>query len=449
MNCLVLSRCAGLFSAGLRGVWRWLGGLLIALTAAAAWAQPAALSQQAVYERVRPSVVEIKIEVKGNHGVSSSATGFIAHRPDLVVTNYHAVSEAIYEPDQHRVTVHARGERKLAARLLAIDVRHDLALLQLDEAIKATPLPLRVEQPVKGESGYSMGKPGGYELGIVAGSFNGMSDKETTPLIVFSGAINSGMSGGPGLDREGRVVGVNVASSTQHQLVGLLVPAQVLSDLIKRSTPVVPDNAQLRADIAGQLARFGQLQMQRMDSGLQTRRELGPFTVRGDLADGRSCGTDRNTNPHWRFTVVAQRCQAAAGLYIMDKRYGGSITSSAFWIRGHDLSALQMASAVERRLYALRTLTDDPTDSDPWRCSERRMNTPAGLTVHLYACRRPVPKLPGLHDYRFRYTPLIAGNDALVASMALSGFDEATAQVALRKAIASVRWNPAAGKEAP
>lgn len=449
MNCLCPPGCAGSLSACVRGAWRLAVALALALSAAAAWAQGAGLTQQALYERVRPSVVEVKIEVKGNHGISSSASGFITQRPDLVVTNYHAISEAVYEPEQHRISIHASGQSKLAARLLAIDVRHDLALLQLEQPLQAAPLTLRTNQPVKGENGYSMGKPGGYELGIVAGSFNGMSDNETTPLIVFSGPINAGMSGGPALDREGRVVGVNVASSTQHQLVGLLVPAQVLSELIQRGASAQPDNAQLRADIAGQIARFGQLQMQRMDSGLQTRRQLGPFTVRGDLADGRSCGTDRNTNPHWRFTLVAQRCQAAAGLYIMDKRYGGSINSSAFWLRGHGLNGLQMASAVERRLYALRTLTDDPTDSDPWRCTERRMNTPAGLTVHLHACRRPVPKLPGLHDYRFRYTPLLAGNDALVASMALSGFDEATAQAALRKAIASVRWNPPAGKEAP
>ena len=114
----------------------------------------------------------------------------------------------------------------LAARLLAIDVRHDLALLQLEQPLQAAPLTLRTNQPVKGETGYSMGKPGGYELGIVAGSFNGMSDNETTPLIVFSGPINAGMSGGPALDREGRVVGVNAAVARQMPGIGFAVPIE-------------------------------------------------------------------------------------------------------------------------------------------------------------------------------------------------------------------------------
>ena len=66
-----------------------------------AWA--ADLSAQSAFKRLRPSVVEIRVEVKGNRGTSAGASGFVALRPDLVVTNYHAVTEALYEPEQHRI----------------------------------------------------------------------------------------------------------------------------------------------------------------------------------------------------------------------------------------------------------------------------------------------------------------------------------------------------------
>jgi S1-C subfamily serine protease len=64
---------------------------------AVAWATD--LSAQSAFKRLRPSVVEIRVEVKGNRGTSAGASGFVALRPDLVVTNYHAVTEALYEPE--------------------------------------------------------------------------------------------------------------------------------------------------------------------------------------------------------------------------------------------------------------------------------------------------------------------------------------------------------------
>ena len=70
-----------------------------------AWAQTN--SAETLFKRIRPSVVVVKTEVSGNLGVTSSASGFLAHRKDWVVTNYHAVTEAIYEAKAHNLTVHA------------------------------------------------------------------------------------------------------------------------------------------------------------------------------------------------------------------------------------------------------------------------------------------------------------------------------------------------------
>jgi S1-C subfamily serine protease len=179
-----------------------------------AWA--ADLSAQSAFKRLRPSVVEIRIEVKGNRGTSAGASGFVAFRPDLVVTNYHAVTEALYEPEQHRISVVTAGTEQIEARILALDVVNDLALLQLEKSPGVPLLPLRSSRPARGEIGFSMGKPGGFEVGIVSGTFNGVMNDDPKTLLVFSGAINRGMSGGPMFDAQGQVVGVNVATSTRH-----------------------------------------------------------------------------------------------------------------------------------------------------------------------------------------------------------------------------------------
>ncbi len=106
-----------------------LSTLLFWAVGGTSWATD--LSAQSAFKRLRPSVVEIRIEVKGNRGTSAGASGFVAFRPDLVVTNYHAVTEALYEPAQHRISVVTAGTEQIEARILALDVVNDLALLQL------------------------------------------------------------------------------------------------------------------------------------------------------------------------------------------------------------------------------------------------------------------------------------------------------------------------------
>lgn len=405
-----------------------------------AWAQTN--SAETLFKRIRPSVVVVRTEVSGNLGLSSSASGFIAHRKDWVVTNYHAVTEAIYDGKAHNLTVQAANELKKTARVIAVDVLNDLAVLQLDSPIDAPLLELRESLPAKGENGFSVGKPGSFDYSIVNGSFNGMHDEESSPLIVFSGAINSGMSGGPTLDTNGRVVGVNVATSNRHQLIGLVIPSSAVSALTKQTAQqIAPDNAQLRADISRQFAKFGRQQLHRLDSGLNNVRKLGPFNVRADLADQQVCSTERQANTQWRYSVVKQTCESASGLYVMDEKQAGRIVSGSFLLQGHDLNDLQMANLVERRLYSLSGVSKVPDDSTPWQCNEQRVKVPWGLTVQLHACRRALTKLPNLNEYRFRYTPLVRGPNALVVAMGLDGFDDETAKAILRKSMSSLAFD--------
>lgn len=421
-------------------LFKWIAVWVIFLGSNLSWAQ--ASNAETLFKRIRPSVVVVRTEVSGNLGLSSSASGFIAHRKDWVVTNYHAVTEAIYDGKAHNLTVKAANELKKTARVIAVDVLNDLAVLQLDSPIDAPLLELRESLPAKGENGFSVGKPGSFDYSIVNGSFNGMHDEESSPLIVFSGAINSGMSGGPTLDTSGRVVGVNVATSTRHQLIGLVIPSSAVSALIKQTAQqIAPDNAQLRADISRQFAKFGRQQLHRLDSGLNNVRKLGPFNVRADLADQQVCSTERQANTQWRYSVVKQTCESASGLYVMDEKQAGRIVSGSFLLEGHDLNDLQMANLVERRLYSLSGVSKVPDDSTPWQCNEQRVKVPWGLTVQLHACRRALTKLPNLNEYRFRYTPLVRGPNALVVAMGLDGFDDETAKAILRKSMSSLAFD--------
>ncbi len=410
---------------------------LVCLPLAGLAALPAS---QVLFERTRPSVVEVLTKTRGNQGIAAAASGFLVHQSNWLVTNYHAVTEAIFEPEEHDLGVVTHDRQRIAAQVIAVDVRHDLALLQLQTPLRAPVLVLREQWPAKGETGYSMGKPGQYQHSIVGGTFNGVIDETTTPQLVFSGAINPGMSGGPTLDAQGRVVGINVASSTENQLLGLAVPAQALGALLRRTSgQAIPDNAALRRDIAQQFAAYGQVQLAQMDQARHPVRQLGPFRVQGDLAAEKECQTARQQQTERNYRQLQQRCDSPSGLYIMPKQYAGQMVSGAFWLQGKDLGSFAMSRVVERRLNDLRHVHDEDSPPGRWHCSEQRLRGPGEVPIQVHACRRGIEKLPGLSDFRFRYTPLLGGRDALVVAIGLSGYDNTTAQAVLRRSIAALQ----------
>lgn len=418
--------------------------LLLALPAQASKPAPPQ-SAQTLFERISPSVVEVVTKNRANLGRVSVASGFVTHRRDWVVTNYHAVDSAIFEAGSHVLNVVTSDGNSSNAELVAVDVVNDLAILQVEGILDAPLLQLRETLPAKGEIGYSMGKPGSYQQGIVSGTFNGTSEKTANTEIVFSGAINGGMSGGPTLDAQGRVVGVNVATSTRHQLVGLAVPAEAVGQLIRRSNSAkTPTQQELRADIARQLQANGRQILGRLDLPTHSVRRLGPFRVRGDLAKGTPCGIAQDHKTGDRFERLAQRCGNGDGIFVMDHQQAGRIYSGAFWIRSDSLGPAGLAKLVERQLNNLRDVNDEDSPPGRWHCTEQRLRVTFDLPVQLHACRRAVQHLTGLFDYRFRYVPLIDGPDALVGALGLTGFDDETARSVLAKVLQTLRYTPEA-----
>lgn len=416
---------------------------LATLCATVVHAAGPAPTSQALFERLRPSVVEVITQNRANLGVTSVASGFVTHRNDWVITNYHAVSHAIWKPNEQSLKVRAQDGDRENAQVVAVDVQMDLAILRVERPIDAPLLQLREDVPFKGELGYAMGKPGSYVHSIVNGTFNGLVDEETASQIVFSGPINGGMSGGPTLDGRGKVAGINVATSTRHQLVGLAVPAAALGQLIRRNqNKNVPSIAELRHDIALQLTAYGQQLVSRLDLPTHSLRRLGPFRVRGDLINTKPCGTSSTEKIGHYYKKLQQFCSAGSGLFVTSDQEAGRIQTGAFWLHSERLSAMAIARQVETELHSLRDVSDEKIPPGQWQCREQRLRGPMDLPVHLYACRRPLEDLPGLYDFRFRYTPLVVGPDALVIAVGLAGFDDDTAKAVLRKSIDSLRYTP-------
>lgn len=163
---------------------------------------------EAVYKGAKESVVAIR--AAGPQGVATG-TGFVVSPDGLIVTNDHVVDGAT----EIRVTIGTGGQQRTAVVRRAVAAK-DLALLDVD-ARGLKPLKLAGSSTVEvGEPVYAIGSPYGLDQTLTSGivsatgrDIQGLDGSTITGAIQTDAALNPGNSGGPLLDADGRVIGVN------------------------------------------------------------------------------------------------------------------------------------------------------------------------------------------------------------------------------------------------
>jgi len=204
--------------------------------AAAAVAAPVAPPVEDLVARVRGSVVTVRFTGRGA-GDSGLGTGFFISADGLVATNLHVIGEA--RPVEVEL---ADGSRHAAAAVHASDRTADLAILRLDPArlpAGIVPLPLAPAGTlVEGQEVVAIGNPLGLERSVVAGRVSGIRDRDGLSMIQVAMPVEPGNSGGPLLDREGRVHGIVSIKSLVTPNLGFAVSADRLERLLERPNPV-------------------------------------------------------------------------------------------------------------------------------------------------------------------------------------------------------------------
>ncbi|MEO8313079.1 MAG: serine protease [Caldimonas sp.] len=226
---------------------------------AAAPAAPVSLSARKVYEQARSQLVQIRTVLKGRASQTSVGSGFLVTAQGHIITNFHVVSEAALKPDRHDLVYVTADGREAPLVILQLDVLHDLALLRAGDAAGKSfdALPFRpAREPLsQGERIYSLGNPLDVGFTITQGTYNGLVKRSFYPQIFFGGALSAGMSGGPALDEEGHVVGVNVARRVDGEQVSFLVPAEFATALLARGKDAAPIIGAAHAIVAEQLMK--------------------------------------------------------------------------------------------------------------------------------------------------------------------------------------------------
>lgn len=195
---------------------------------ATTFARDAASLVRAASASLADSLSSAVVQVRSRH--TGGGAGLI-WAPGLVVTNAHCVP---HDADVEVSTSAERGGRWREARVAGYHPPHDLALLAVP-SISAPPLEIRDADSLRsGELLFAHGHPLGMRDAISMGVLHAVArDRRTREprWIVADVRLAPGNSGGPLVDAEGRLVGIN---SMVVNGLGVAVPATLVQRFVDR-----------------------------------------------------------------------------------------------------------------------------------------------------------------------------------------------------------------------
>ena len=160
-------------------------------------------------------------------------SGFFISDDGSILTNHHVIEGA------SEIFVTMTDGREFKATVVGSDERTDVALIKID--LENTPaLPIGTARDLKkGEWVLAIGSPFGLESTVTAGIISaiGRETGDYLPFIQTDVAVNPGNSGGPLLDLEGEVIGINaqiVSRSGGFMGISLAIPIDEAMEVVEQ-----------------------------------------------------------------------------------------------------------------------------------------------------------------------------------------------------------------------
>ena len=165
----------------------------------------------------------------------SYGSGFFVSQ-EHILTNYHVIAGAAHGTAK----IVGKTRTYLIQGILAIDVENDLALLQVTiPGVK--PLRLGDNDKVRiGDQVYVAGSPKGLEGTFSDGIISRISRWEGRERLQITAPISPGSSGGPVLNRKGKVIGVAFMTIDGGQNLNFAIPSKYIKTLLNTKGTVTP-----------------------------------------------------------------------------------------------------------------------------------------------------------------------------------------------------------------
>ena len=204
------------------------------------------LSVSDIYQRTQKGVVEITVTMTsqstnpfgGQQAQRAQGSGLVYDSNGRIITNQHVVDGAT------SISVKFWNGKTYKAEVVGSDPSTDLAVIKVDApASLLTPLTLADSSTVAvGDNVVAIGSPFGLENTVTSGIVSALHRQMTSPnnfsiddSIQTDAAINHGNSGGPLLNAEAQVIGVNAqieSDSGGNDGVGFAIPSNTVKSIV-------------------------------------------------------------------------------------------------------------------------------------------------------------------------------------------------------------------------
>ena len=406
-------------------------------------AEPSASARE-LFARNKERLLQVRVLLASANEQSSLGSGFLV--PDgsadgvWVVTNYHVISALAIDPHKYRLELRDANQRSVRAQLVALDVIHDLAVLRIEPEATAPAPPwktfaLRPTALAQGSKVFALGNP--LELGFLIsdGIYNGLVESRIYDQMLFSGAINSGMSGGPAIDEAGQVVGVNVATRRDGQALSFLVPVQYVRALLQHA-----GKGQARSEWRSEIARQLLVHQDFMAAKILAAANTGDAAqakhagFASQTLAGRKVPTlDGSLTKCWakgvegeklRFRRDSLDCSLRTDLFVGHNLYTGSLKMQHVVLRNEKLA---MAQFVNMYSGAMLDRVSPRAETTRNECHGDYVQG----ALHVYrvsVCVRGYRKYAGLYDLTLSAVQMDDAQERLSSALSLRGFSFENAQ---------------------
>ena len=251
-----------------------------------------ALSATQIYQRDSTGVVAIKAVTADGE---DEGTGIVLNDKGLILTNDHVIAGAT------SLTVDASGSSKTtrAATIVGEEANQDLALIRVDPTgLGLKPLRLSSSSSVQvGDAVYAIGNPYGLEETLTRGIISALNREISAPdgskisgALQTDAALNPGNSGGPLLDEEGDVIGVNSQIASDASTadgsqpgstgVGFAISSNTVGEVVK--------TIESGQGVTYASVERSALQSQESASGEQSPSGISPYGAQGSTEEAEA-----------------------------------------------------------------------------------------------------------------------------------------------------------------
>ncbi|PJK18455.1 serine protease HtrA [Mycolicibacterium goodii] len=205
------------------------------------------------FERVAAAVADSVVTIEAKSKTEGSqGSGVVVDGKGYIVTNNHVISEAATKPADFQITVVFNDGKEVPANLVGRDPKTDLAVLKVDNVDNLTVAKLGDSEKIRvGEEVIAAGAPLGLRSTVTHGIVSALhrpvplsGDGSDTDTVIdgvqTDASINHGNSGGPLINMNAEVIGINTAGkslSDSASGLGFAIPVnevkQVVETLVK------------------------------------------------------------------------------------------------------------------------------------------------------------------------------------------------------------------------